>query len=181
MAGLGVSLALLVFVPVFGCISVFSQGPVITQGQPPHPKNPLFFRILWVGKILTAVYGVATLEIYEKTNLHSGVLAGPEDEWTFGQVFAMVQLVTTLNEAIHCFMSIDWAEPSHSADDSDGEDRESVTWTHGRNSTASSRIRRNDHGPALAEGETFNLDTMSPTSTAQPLFHRQTQGAMMIV
>ncbi|KAM6490040.1 hypothetical protein JOM56_014619 [Amanita muscaria] len=180
MAGLGVSLALLVFVPVFGCISVFGQGVIPPQGQPPHPKNPLFLWVLWVGKILTAVYGVATLEIYEKTNLHSGVLAGPEDEWTFGQVFAMVQLVTTLNEAIHCFMSINW-------DDSDDEDRGSVTSTHGRNSTASSRIirlvgLRTGSGQASAEGEAINLDTIRrPTSTVQPLLRRQTHAAMTIV
>jgi len=55
-------------------------------------------------KPLAAIYGVVMLELYETRNKH--LVAGGENQWTFGQIMALVQIISTFNEMLHFIISL---------------------------------------------------------------------------
>ncbi|KAF8330677.1 hypothetical protein F5887DRAFT_1178591 [Amanita rubescens] len=107
MAILGISLAFLVVFPVMGlCCSMCGCYWTIqrTNRGPVTITDVISAYISQLAKPLTVVYGVVMLELYEKLNKH--LLSSGEQQWTFGQIMALVQIISTVNEVFHFLMSL---------------------------------------------------------------------------
>ncbi|KAF8341134.1 hypothetical protein F5887DRAFT_919124 [Amanita rubescens] len=107
MAILGISLAFLVVFPVMGlCCSMCGCYWTIqrTNRGPVTITDVISAYISQLAKPLTVVYGVVMLELYEKLNKH--LLSSGEQQWTFRQIMALVQIISTVNEVFHFLMSL---------------------------------------------------------------------------
>ncbi|KAM6490041.1 hypothetical protein JOM56_014620 [Amanita muscaria] len=90
MAGLGITLAMLTLIPLASCLCHSFGG----GGSRSIRKTSIK-----VSKPLAAIYGVVMLELYEKRNQH--LLSSGENDFTFGQIMALVQIISALNEVFH--------------------------------------------------------------------------------
>ncbi|KAF8341135.1 hypothetical protein F5887DRAFT_385657 [Amanita rubescens] len=99
MVGLGATLGLMVLVPLASCLCLCFLGSAGGGGRSSLRKNTVKY-----SKPLAAIYGVVMLELYENRNKH--LVAGGEDQWTFGQIMALVQIISTFNEMLHFVISL---------------------------------------------------------------------------
>ncbi|KAK2462573.1 hypothetical protein APHAL10511_005416 [Amanita phalloides] len=92
MVGLGITLGLLLLVPMASCACYCLIGSTVGSGR----RSSTSERSLRFAKPLAAIYGVVMLELYEKRNKH--LIGSGEQQWTFGQIMALVQIISTFNE-----------------------------------------------------------------------------------
>ncbi|KAF8625964.1 hypothetical protein AX17_006689 [Amanita inopinata Kibby_2008] len=102
MAGLGISLAFLIFFPLLVCMcsclvnsgsgSWGSGG--YSSGEPRKLKVSLF----------AGIYAVIMLELYVKRN--KNLIAEGENQWSFGQIYALIMILATLNEFAHFIIGL---------------------------------------------------------------------------
>jgi len=98
MAVLGATLGVMVL-PLASCLCLCFLGSAGGGGQSSIQKDMIRFSLP-----LAAIYGVVMLELYENRNKH--LIAGGEDHWTFGQIMALVQIISTFNEVLHFVISL---------------------------------------------------------------------------
>ncbi|KIL56991.1 hypothetical protein M378DRAFT_88472 [Amanita muscaria Koide BX008] len=108
MAGLGITLAMLTLIPLASCLCLYSFGG---GGS----RSSIRKTSIKVSKPLAAIYGVVMLELYEKRNLH--LLTSGENDFTFGQIMALVQIISALNEVFHFLLGGCTGEEEEEKDD----------------------------------------------------------------
>jgi len=101
MAGLGISLALLILLPLISCLCICLLGDGSGSGS--SSGGGVKRTSTKSSKFLAAVYGVVMLELYEKRNQH--LLSAGENQWTFGQIFSIIQIISVFNELLHFLLS----------------------------------------------------------------------------
>jgi len=116
MAGLGISLALLIVVPLASCLCMCFLGDASGSSSGGGGMKETSKKS---SKLLAAVYGVVMLELYEKRNQH--LLTAGEDQWTFGQIFSIIQMISVLNEVLHFLLSGCSAEEEEEGEPGDEE------------------------------------------------------------
>jgi len=99
IAGLAISFGVLVIFPfVFASLSHGRRKPSI-----PASQNLAIWLIVRLSRLSIAIYGIVMLELYVRRNKHW--FTDEEQRWTFGQIFALVQILGTMNEVLHCLIS----------------------------------------------------------------------------
>jgi hypothetical protein len=95
----------------FGVLVIFPLAfAILSHGRPKAPipqysasQNLIAWCIVRFSRLLTAVYGIAMLELYMSRNKH--LIAAGEEQWSFGQIMALVQIFGIMNEVVHCVIS----------------------------------------------------------------------------
>ncbi|KAF8632036.1 hypothetical protein AX15_002081 [Amanita polypyramis BW_CC] len=107
MAGLGATLGLLFIIPLASCMCCCLMARSSSHGEGGgggySTHSGLQEQSMKFGKPLAVIYGVVMLELYVKRNRH--LIGDGEQQWTFGQIMALVQIISTANEILHFLMS----------------------------------------------------------------------------
>lgn len=119
MAMLGITLAFYIVIPLVSYACCYFAGGLPISKDPtssrPTASSVILSMITNIEKPLAAIYGVVMLELYENRNRH--LIKPGEQNWTFGQILALVQLIGILNEMFHCIVNaFSWRNEREGAD-----------------------------------------------------------------
>ncbi|PFH45914.1 hypothetical protein AMATHDRAFT_51390 [Amanita thiersii Skay4041] len=100
MAGLGITLSLMIVLPLIAsCTLLFGTPKYHTTDSSSNQVS-----VFSLGNLLSPVYGIANLELYVKAN--KALLTDGEETLSFGQIFALVMIISIAAEILHFVIAL---------------------------------------------------------------------------